>query len=233
MNAYYIGLYKSGTPFSENIVQSVLTSLKKVLPEFFPARLQTDESTFHTITTAEDFNYGLIPNSYWIENGLSVRIPLLGNNQVELNIVDDRESIYIPSSIVLKWKEKRELPETTRLELLLLELINATSPTYARLSNESIVSNDTYYERSFSVNEAEYPAALYWITWFGPQQLKVISVEQLDALRSFPEIGIQACADGKLVTLTHDVFDEGNPAHLQLRKEAEGACGLTAIYKSL
>lgn|SRR3989338_6848799 len=233
MNAYYIGLYKSGAPFNENIVQQVLSSLKKALPDFFPATLQTDENIFIAINSEEDFNYSLVPDSYWIEKGLSVRIPLIGKNQVELSIIDDRESLYIPSSIILKWKETDKLPETAQLEQILSELISATSPSYAYVSNESIALNDAFYERSFSVNEAEVPAALYWITWFGPQQLKSISPEQLDALQSFREIKIQACAHGKLVTLTREAFDENNPAHVQLREKAEGVCGLTAIYESL
>lgn len=233
LDAFYLGLYKSGSPYDSNIVGMVLSALKTEYPEFFPATFQTGPDKHVKIEASEDFDYGLIPFDYWVEPDLSVRIPFVGANGVELVILDDRESKPIPSNVVLTWPDHRTLPERAVLEKIFCTLIQTCAPSYAHVNNIKVTFNDDFYERSFQVKEVEIPATLYWITWFSPNYMRTVPEEKLLKLKEMNGVQVNACAEGFIVSLLDEPFDEENPVHLQRRLEAENISGLTAIYASL
>lgn len=231
MYEYYIGIYTKDKPFDKDVVWKSLEVVLERYPGFFPAKFEKARKIYHDIVTPADFSYDLIPKGYWIEEGVSVRIPIVGNNGAELVILDDRDSTIIPSSVVLGWKKKELLPDTAIVEAVFAGLIEVLHPVSARVTHNELLIRDDVYERSFLLDDSVLPEALTWMTLLGPKHIATIGEAQIEKIKDF--VSLTPCADGYILTLMQEPYYDDNPAHVAFRKEIEDKLGLTALYKKL
>ena len=231
MSQYFLGIYSKDKPFQVEVVQDTLKTIQTYYPDFFPATFEKAQNVFHTIQTPDDFNYDLIPKAYWVEEGVSVRIPIEGENGVELSIVDDRDSTLIPSNVLISWTDKNDLPDFTTVKNLFCGLIETLNPTSACVTEEEMGLRDDIYERSFLVDNTLIPESLCWMTWLGPKHVQNIGEAPIKSIKD--TISLEPCGSGYILSLMQEPYQDSNPDHLRFREEIETRLGLTAMYKAL
>lgn len=231
MSNYYIGLYSKNKPFPEDVVQKALTVIQDLIPSFFSANIEISSDVHFEIKAPSDFNYDILPEVFWVEDGVSVRIPITGEDGSELVILDDRDSTLIPSSILITWSNKGTLPKTEIIEALFKNLIETLEPTSAMVTEENMRLRNDIYERSFAVDNTILPESLNWMTWLSPKHILTIGDENIHKIKS--EVSIVPCASGYILTLQKEPYVDANNEHLIFREKIESELGLTDIYKNL
>lgn len=224
MSSYFLGVYKHDSAFPPNPTILVLEEIAKHLPEFFPAKMYVSSEEFINIESPKDFLIESVPNEYWIEKDESVRIPINGNNNVELIVIDDKKSTAIPSNVTITWETKEELPNLSNLEFLLCSLSAKLNADYGYITDEDTRNSDKIYDRMFEINIRNFPLAVFWINWFGEKYIESLGLSPSKSLKNI--FSSKPCQKGIILTLQAEPFEFSNNEHLNIQTKAEKELGL-------
>jgi hypothetical protein len=202
----------------------VLTAVARWLPGFFPATLVVARDRAVTLAAPADFDPAVVPRAFAVGGG-AMRIPFDGADGSELSILDDRAPTVSPANVVRGFPGA---PPPAPAAGLLRALIEALDPDQAWLTDEATaIDDDEVYQRSFTIDEAAVPAALYWMTWLPSGLVTVAGPAAVAALAAVATV--EPVAGGLLVRL-QDGPTGGDPAWPARRRRAEAALGLAALH---
>ena len=226
MSSYFLGVYKHDSAFPPNPTILVLEEIARHLPEFFPAKMYVIPEEFINIAQPKAFSIESVPKEFWVEKDESVRIPINGNNNVELIVTDDKKSTAIPSSITITWETKEALPNYKILELLLCSVAEKLNADYGHVTDEDTRNDDRIYDRMFEINVRDIPLAVFWVNWFGEKYIESLSLSPAKPLKNI--FSSKPCQKGMLLTLQAEPFEFSNKEHQKAQAKAEKELGLVA-----
>ena len=226
---WVLGIYKTNEFFNGEPEVPALEVCKKFYSEFFPAKFYTSPKTYEEINDPVEFSRSLAAPGYYTPESEVEVVIFYGaqDEKMDISIIQD-EPGYVPSSILLRWKEIDKIPSAGVLENLLMEFINEFSAEEARVFSSEFYSSNEIYNRN--IGELDIPEAINWITWITPSQVKIIGAEKIESIKDI--VKVQDCVGGVLITLMPEPFENENPKHQAIRIEVEDRLGLTELYKS-
>lgn len=230
MSGYTLLVHRYGKAWPAPGIWRTLEVMERELTDFFPASLPVAPGHSVPITHAADFREVDIPKEF-ITCGKHpfVRVPFKGSHGEKLAILDQNAD-FGTSVVTLDWASVVQLPPTCVLKRLLGALAAALEADWGAVRDDDTPVRHDIRERSFTIDKASVPNALYWMNWFGPAQLRVIGSDRLKRLAPFAEVELRP-PDGAFVILQQESFSDANPVHVRRREEAEATLGLAELHR--
>lgn len=205
-----------------------LLNLKSVRRLVFPARLPVAPKKELRLSEPKEFDLALVPKVF--KKGLTLTVPLIGENGFELNLNINYERSIIPSSFILGIPlgaaQEREV-SWHDLRDVFMEVI----PVFRSDQGRLFYSGPNRDEEILYGEPKDYwvDITLEWISYYGPKALEIIGRERFDRLVTCKEkVPLHG---GILIVLQEEPLDMTNPEHVARKLQAEHELGFDELAK--
>ena len=228
MRGYSLGLGSESGALKATMIPAILRTIETRWPAFFPASLPLGPHREVQICRAAEFHPEMITPVFRTADLQKQSLYLSSSCGIELDarLTDGDRQGWNPTGIGIAWPESGPTPELSIVEGLLEDWTSQFGGDSGYLTDDVTLLRDDLVERGRQIDR-RIVECLYWVTWFGPEQVALIGEAPFRALAE--RCHVRPMSGGRLVRIQDEPFRAD--LHEGHRLEMERVFGLAEIHR--